>query len=182
MKFIKRKLVTKKTRTKSTTKKSTSKVPRLKRGDKTPKPTKEFLPVSSTLRKKLTTKCRSGIYKFNEQEHVSNLRIVEYLLEEHKLLNIIAAGLNEDDYNPDHEFKLIEYSQSIEGITLSFKIQFGGFLDIKIVFKANAIRRYRITVFSHLCENGHHYKIDKTFDCPKTKYYPDDNEDDISSK
>jgi len=100
MKLIKRKLHTKKTRSarsgKSTKSKNT-KTERVKRGSKTPRASKKFLKIPDDIRKKLNQK--SGIYRHELQENISNISIAQYMLEQYnngQLLDLISPSIATD--------------------------------------------------------------------------------------
>ena len=178
MKLIKRKLHTKKTRSVRSGKKkgkdSSIVSERVKRGTKTPRAEKEFLPLSTKLRKKLNQK--SAIYRHNLQENISNISIAEYMLEQYdkvKLLALISPMI--ECGGTDNEFKLIEYEQIDAGIKLSFKMWCNGMMWIKIDMLSNATKRYHITIFHYMLDGGK-LELDKTFDCIKSVYYPDNDD------
>lgn len=99
-----------------------------KKGIPAPKAKWYKLPISESLRKRLTRK--SDIYDYSNQIHSTNLSIIEGVLE----------GMERNRENIE-EFVSVE--QNAKGITLVFDGEYL-FTTITIEMKANGIRRYQI--------------------------------------
>ena len=141
----------------------------IKHGRVTPKAKNEHLPISQGLRKRLSRKC--DIYQHNSQEHINNLRIIDYYIEnEPKLLNVIK------------EYRFKEYAQTTKGIIVSLvKLAEDDFdnvnlrtfdpylyVTVKILMQHNAVRRFIIIMNNDTI-------VDEILDCKKSCYYPVEN-------